>query len=121
MYVDVQNCGIRDDCLSIVWFATSRFGTDRSAIVLLQIQDIPKIVNDYSGQMITLMSSLFLTLGGSKEANESALAVGNVVQFELWKGFQSLLVENGKNDWRSQESSERLFQNHIRSSSKRRF
>ena len=62
-----------------------------------KIQDYSqKLVNEYSGQMVTLMSSLFLTLGGSKEANESARAVGNALfNLSCRKGFQSILVENG--------------------------
>ena len=83
MYVDVQK--LKN---SLERIAYPLYGSQPLDTVLIdqllycsKIQDYSqKLVNEYSGQMITLMSSLFLTLGGSKEANESA---GSVVQFEL--------------------------------------
>ena len=99
MYVDVQK--LKN---SLERIAYPLYGSQPLDTVLIdqllycsKIQDYSqKVVNDYSGQMITLMSSLFLTLGGSKEANESALAVGNALfNLSCRKGFQSILVENG--------------------------
>jgi hypothetical protein len=61
-----------------------------------QIHDYSqKLVNEYSGQFVKLMSTLFLTFGGSDEANASALSVGKaLLQLSHMDGFQSVLVEN---------------------------
>lgn len=98
MYVDLQKLKLEMEIISFPLYGVNPIHKNliEQLLYCSQIQDYSqKLVNEYSGQFVKLMSCLFLTFGGGSKANDSALSIGkSLLQLCKINGFQSVLVEN---------------------------